>query len=817
MANNLTPVTSDYSNPQLSIDVATKKSLLGRYFSYINPEKYSQFDDQFYITLQKIDTLVRLNPLQRDIVPLSFEATYPTVPSLQANCTELFQIMIAHAETKIVSLREGDSLVYDCDGWSVEDQKFFWTRLSYDLSSQQDIKTIFITHKGSLFKIGRRGAHLLSKHKPELKGLLTHQPIVFNKKGAQQASSAATAPSPHEPSMKITGIDKWLLCHDSPFFQGWANLGGRSAFDLLSHVDLEFILEILHDPSKLHDLSKRFTPQKLFEMIALCEFYKIGEILDNLIDKFIPFLAQTDLKGLLSVWSFAYTTTSSPLDIPCEKLRTACEPFIAKKIRKLLRSETGREKLTTILSKSAVSPLIVSIPPKDKDLLEKLLSLIKANPALGSRLRTLSFSSTPSLTDSDLLPFTLLSHLEALSVAGTRVTTKGLEYIKNMTQLKALDLSNCANIANYKPLQEMTSLSHVDLSNNPITDDDLEVLSHLSFLISLNLQGCHQLNGFGLSHAENCSILQYLNLSDCGQFTGAFLQHLKSCTTRLSHINLARCKLIGDNNLQHLANCLNLLTLNLSGCPYLDGRGLRHFQKLTSLTSLDLSGCPLTDGPGLLHLTSLESLLDLNLSGNSIAQPLLFIPLMKNLEKLNLSYSASLGDDTTDLIGQCRTIRHLNLAACPKLTNRTLVRLKPLELESLDLSDNIQLGDDDLKLLSQFHRLSNLSLRNLTKLNGKALSFLVKMENLMTLDLAGCLNLKPAHLPHLRGCLKIETLVLPFSINLRNIAKILSEHQKLETLILDSCTELPADLRQELFQIPNLRHIITDESHYRRP
>jgi hypothetical protein len=123
-----------------------------------------------------------------------------------------------------------------------------------------------------------------------------------------------------------------------------------------------------------------------------------------------------------------------------------------------------------------------------------------------------------------------------------------------------------------------------------MTNSNLAHLSPLTQLLALDLSNCRKTTNEGLIHLSHFTRLQSLNLSRCIQFTFAGLAHL-SQLTQLKTLNLSMCHNLTNVDLFQLSKLTQLQTLNLSYCYKITDAGLAQFISLTQLQSLSLCFC----------------------------------------------------------------------------------------------------------------------------------------------------------------------------------------------------------------------------------
>lgn len=185
--------------------------------------------------------------------------------------------------------------------------------------------------------------------------------------------------------------------------------------------------------------------------------------------------------------------------------------------------------------------------------------------------------------------------------------------------------------------------------SSPLTDcllvgflcDSGEVLSHLAVL---DLKQCHYVSSFSLSFfqsccgqlrvlspsrwTDNCSLWDYavftgleeLYLGDTEVDVMAIDDVAMYAVARLSklrHLSLRRCRLVGDGACDILATMTHLESLDLSSTG-VTGAGIRNLKACSRLTSLNLSDCKgITDG-ALVDVAQLGALIHLDLRQTSV-------------------------------------------------------------------------------------------------------------------------------------------------------------------------------------------------------
>ena len=340
-----------------------------------------------------------------------------------------------------------------------------------------------------------------------------------------------------------------------------------------------------------------------------------------------------------------------------------------------------------------------------------------------------------------------------ISFYGTGVTDAGLRNIKDLKNLKSLDLCYTkvtdVGISNLKDLKNLQSLN---LSWTQVTNTGLSNLKDLKNLQSLDLGGhMPKVTDAGLKNLKELKNLQSLSLHGNYTVTIAGLEDLKS-----------------------------LRTLDLGATPANDA-DLKNLKELKNLQSLNLSYTDVTDG-GLKALTELENLDTLDLSQTHVTDVgLRKLAALKNLQSLNLSHN----------------------------TNVTGAELKALNelksLRSLDLYDN-RVGDTGLQNLKELKSLQSLRLGNNLRITDAGLKNLNELMNLKDLDLLGNVNVTDAGLGGLRNLRNLQRLDISHTQVTDAVLKELKELQGLEWLNLNATAVTDAGL-EDLKVLKNLQFL----------
>jgi hypothetical protein len=232
----------------------------------------------------------------------------------------------------------------------------------------------------------------------------------------------------------------------------------------------------------------------------------------------------------------------------------------------------------------AISPSTGAQATKESDEDRAVAALAKLNVPLGrdseGRVRWLE-APNGELSDEALPYLAGLPLLEWLELGGGKATITGIESLKSCKALKRLylhdvDLSKDSLVwiadlrlealslqrtaiggSALKQLRDAGSLTVLNLSENPITDEDLEQVARFKNLEVLALQNT-TVTGAGLAKLEKMARLNVLNLVNC-RIVDADLSHLLSMPN-LRIVHAAGCEL-SDQAVKDITAKLQMLAI----------------------------------------------------------------------------------------------------------------------------------------------------------------------------------------------------------------------------------------------------------------
>ena len=169
-----------------------------------------------------------------------------------------------------------------------------------------------------------------------------------------------------------------------------------------------------------------------------------------------------------------------------------------------------------------------------------------------------------SLTDEGLKHICELGKLSELFLCSNKFTLEGMKNLPNLTKLKTLTFEWLpAGKAPFEILASMPKLSHLEVHQTDVTNDDLIPLTKSTSLKAINIAG-KNIDGNALKHMSKITSLEKLMLGHSG------IQN------------------ITNDDLKHIQNLPNLTRLTLR-LTKVTADGLVNLEPLKSLKKLQLS------------------------------------------------------------------------------------------------------------------------------------------------------------------------------------------------------------------------------------
>ncbi|MEK6258909.1 MAG: hypothetical protein AABP62_09870 [Planctomycetota bacterium] len=368
----------------------------------------------------------------------------------------------------------------------------------------------------------------------------------------------------------------------------------------------------------------------------------------------------------------------------------------------------------------------------------------------------------PAFGDDEVVSVAKIPSLQWLSLAGTRITRRGVESLRARKGLLSLDLSR-----------------------TQMTGEAFDVLQSLSSLAVLRLEGCHWVRDEHLAELASLKNLHLLDLSGTA-VTPAGLKHLSQFAA-LRHLNLDHCPALNDEAVEILAGLSELRYLSLCGCEFTSG-GFTRLRRHLPDTRLQLPPDSMSDLRELASRGKFDAKRDGTIASfqclydsYGMIQPLVAGDLAKigalpELNDLNLDDS-NVTDDMLLELGLVPSLRGLSLrntavterslrclAGLPNLmslavtgTNIDAPGLKHLaeaaQLRRLMLESRQE--DGVMECLSSLHHLTDLSVH--APITDVSLSRLSKLSELKQLELVNT-HVTGAGLKHLSALSSLRTL-----------------------------------------------------------
>ncbi|XP_014252515.1 chaoptin [Cimex lectularius] len=420
-------------------------------------------------------------------------------------------------------------------------------------------------------------------------------------------------------------------------------------------------------------------------------------------------------------------------------------------------------------------------------------------------LRWLSFShnSLQELTES---AFQNLKNLTVLDLSRNHITNIRPGCFASLSSLRRLDLSG-NKLTSFKGEFFVTRRSNgTQLEELNLSDNDLSYLFPSSFRVHPRLKKISaSRNRFSFFPAELIVSLNYLQEVDLGENMLKSLEEFDF--GRLPRLQVLK---FNKNQLDSISetafhNSTQLQIIDLSGNA-LERLGERTFQGLGRLKLLDLKDNLLSELPdSIFERSRLRMLENVDLSGNLFELPplkalqkqyfflmsvnlsknkLKEIPpddsIMVNIKRLDLSFNPLTPESISNVLGEPKTVRELNLAGTgithitrletPFLHHLNLsfneisdipekVFERPTLLEVIDLSHN-KIGDISGTLSQVWGKLKNLHTVDLSS---------NPIKNIIQGDLNGLESLRKLNISNLEECTRIEKVAFK---NLGNLAEL---------------------------------------------
>ena len=352
-------------------------------------------------------------------------------------------------------------------------------------------------------------------------------------------------------------------------------------------------------------------------------------------------------------------------------------------------------------------------------------------------LKNLEIQDIRELADADLVHLARLTSLEGLTLAGaSQLTNDCISHLAGLTNLKRLRLSGAAitdegltQLRSLKNLEELSlrdtraegailsSLGEIPLKQLDLPDLSDEYAASLAGLADLEQLSCTgpSLTDRGLAHFAGLTRLTSLNLHRCRSISPSGFESLRPLT-RLTSLGLSETQ-AGDEAMRQLAHHYWLTSLSV-GSEHLTNEGMHHICEIISLQHLNIGGEARVSDEGLRDLWRLQRLNSLAIDVDGLTGSG-FAPLAeaRNLRRLVLR-SSKLTDEALDHISTLPALQQLvlgddRLGGLSAVTGEGLLLLADAErLTNLELAaKTTQLTDEAVDRLQQARPDMNIQVR----------------------------------------------------------------------------------------------------------
>ena len=426
-----------------------------------------------------------------------------------------------------------------------------------------------------------------------------------------------------------------------------------------------------------------------------------------------------------------------------------------------------------------------------------------------------------------------LKKLKYLNISSSIISSEGLKNISKIGSIISLDISNCHYLTgtDFKTLHSLTNLASLSLRGNRTiysnTDlwmlttltsldlsycdirIDLDCLTYLTSLTSLNLSCDSRLEDSAMSNVSSLINLTFLDISHCYLISNIGVSYLSSLTN-LTDLNIGFCRRITD--ISFITSLTNMISLDLSrgiGSSKLTDQQWIQMRSLTNITSLNLYNCAMSYNTWcyLCECTNL-TLLCLEESSNTDRNLWSHLSNLTTITSLCLAKSSITDREVGSHLSNLTRITSLDLSSCQITTINSLCD-HLTNIVCLDLS-NCCLHDDGISSISSMTKIEKLAL---------CPSFpSTKVDKSALFSVSEMINLTDAALIHVSSLINLKTLSIPCNnikpITNSNLNK-LCNLEKLENLFIYQINrvnndeiDLSNDIVNKFVSIKVFHHIV---------
>lgn len=369
-------------------------------------------------------------------------------------------------------------------------------------------------------------------------------------------------------------------------------------------------------------------------------------------------------------------------------------------------------------------------------------------------LSSLDLSAATAMDESKLTFLNYLTGLRAYSAPLIDHFDTAAAHLSSLLNLRTLVIANLDQ-KNFDEIPKMTKLINLEFKFHSLQDTDLRSMTSLKTLRKMIIRNGEFLGPEAFTSFSALKNLKFFHLNN-NPFIGETA--LFSISSRLTQLELFKCRLVGTEGLDIFEHFRNLKICELFDCSslnYLNSFSIEKCNKLISFHCESLNANFYPKPEKLFKLTNLKSLklpnysetfssnsdlskftklTYLNLSSKQLTfSDLYFVHTLKNLTVAKFTHVKIDGD--LSWLNNLKSLIHLNVSSTA-MTELNLIQFLPslTNLELLNLSNNLLLEAHSLEPLKELKNLNYLNLTN-CHLRNKALFSLSGLTKLRTLIL----------------------------------------------------------------------------------
>ncbi len=209
----------------------------------------------------------------------------------------------------------------------------------------------------------------------------------------------------------------------------------------------------------------------------------------------------------------------------------------------------------------------------------------------------------------------VFNNLRSLSINAVKIDDSTLEMLSKMTQLEELGLDGIINLSSETLgfLENLVNLKVLTMNRTSITDEAFEALLNLEALEHLEFSDT-KVNGRGFSQCrkrKKLNALKFINANSTrfGDLGFVGIQGLDDL-----EVLLVRKAIVTDNSLRGLKGCKSLKRIDL-GYNTISDKGIKELSRCKNLENVNLHNTKRVSDLGLKSLSKLKNLTEINLTG----------------------------------------------------------------------------------------------------------------------------------------------------------------------------------------------------------